>query len=68
MKEKIRTQMSQIRNIKERLISGNSITFEVDSTSTPQELGQKLNQLEFNGFRFQTSSSGEKELVIDMKR
>ncbi len=68
LKEKIRNQMSQIRNIKERLIGGNTITYEVDSTSTPQELGLKLNQLEFNGFRFQTSSTGDKELIVDMKR
>ncbi len=68
LKEKIRNQMTQIRNIKERLISGNAITYEVDSTSTPQELGTKLNQLEFNGFRFQTSSTGDKEVVVDMKR
>ncbi len=68
LKEKIKNQISQIRNIKERLISGGLITYEVDSTSTPQELGLKINQLEFNGFRFQTSSSGEKEVVVDLKR
>ena len=68
LKEKIRTQVSQIRNIKERLISGSSISYEVDSSSTPQELGQKLNQLAFNGLKFQTASTGDKEIIVELKR
>ncbi len=68
LKEKIRTQVSQIKNIKERLISGNTVTYEVDSSSTPQELGQKLNLLDFNGFKFQMSSATDKEVVLELKR
>ncbi len=68
LKDKIRAQAPQIKNIKERLISGNMITFEIDISSSPQELGQKLNQLELSGFKFQTSSTSDKEVILDMKR
>jgi hypothetical protein len=68
LKEKIRTQIPQIKNIKERMVTGNTLSYEVDSSSTPQELGQKLNSLDFNGVKFQTSSASDKEVVVDLKR
>jgi hypothetical protein len=68
LKEKIRTQIPQIKNIRERMVTSSSLSFEVDSTSTPQELSQKLSQLEFNGAKFQQSSANGSELVVDLKQ
>lgn len=67
LKEKIRTQIPQIRNIRERLVGAKSISFEVDSSASSQDLGKKLVQVEFNGMKFQGASTSEKEVVVDLR-
>jgi hypothetical protein len=68
LKERIRSQIPQIKNIRERLVTGNSISYEVDSSSSPQELGQRISHLEFNGGTFRQSSSNDTELVVDLRQ
>lgn len=68
LKERIRSQIPQIKNIRERLVTGSSISYEVDSSSSPHELGQRISQLEFNGATFRQSSSSDTELVVDLRR
>ncbi len=44
-KESVRAQMSQVKNIRERLITSEIVSFEVDTNSTPEELVSKFEGL-----------------------
>lgn len=68
LKEKIQTQVSAVKNIRERLVSSDYLSYEVDSTIAPQELGQKLGQVAVGDLKFSTPSVNDKELVIDIRR
>jgi hypothetical protein len=45
-KEILKNKVREVKNVRERLISGEGIVFEVDSTLNPRELGQRLPKIE----------------------
>lgn len=49
LKEKMKTNVPQIRNMRERLFGGGKYSFEIDTASSAQELAQKLQGLEIDG-------------------
>lgn len=68
LKDKIRAQVPQIKSIRERLVSKDFISFEVDSSSTPKELGQRMLGMDINGAKFEVSSITDSELVLELAR
>lgn len=64
VKEKIRTQLTQVKNIRERLIGSNSVSFEVDTSVAPSELLSKLAALDFDGKKLVKISEASDEIVL----
>ncbi|AHZ84568.1 hypothetical protein AB1A81_09510 [Bdellovibrio bacteriovorus] len=64
MKEKIRSQLTQVKNIRERLVSADSVSFEVDTSVPASELVGKLESLDLDGKRLSRVSEGQNEIVL----
>jgi len=64
LKEKIRTQITQVKNIRERLVADESISYEVDTAVSAAELAQKIEALDFNGKKLSKVSEGRDEVVL----
>lgn len=63
-KEKIRTQITQVKNIRERLVSSEAVSFEVDSSAGISDLMGKLETLSFDGKKLSGVSEGHDEIVL----
>ncbi len=64
MKEKIRSQVTQIKNIRERMIGSESVSFEVDTSVAPSELLGKLEALDFEGKKLTKVSETSEEIIL----
>lgn len=64
MKEKIRSQVTQVKNIRERVVSSNSISFEVDASVTASELAQRIEALDFSGKKLSKVSEDRDQVVL----
>lgn len=64
LKEKIRSQLTQVKGIRERLVSAESVSFEVDTALPPDELASKIETLEVNGKRLAKVSEQKNEIVF----
>ncbi|MGZ3772344.1 MAG: hypothetical protein ACXVCY_00625 [Pseudobdellovibrionaceae bacterium] len=64
LKEKIRSQVSQIKSIHERFISSEAVGFEVDASIAVSELANKLATLDFGGKKLTKVSEGRDEIVF----
>lgn len=64
MKEKIRSQLTQVKNIRERLVSADSVSFEVDTSVPASELVGKLETLDLDGKKLSRVSEGQNEIVL----
>ncbi|WP_041577611.1 hypothetical protein [Bdellovibrio bacteriovorus] len=64
VKEKIRSQLTQVKNIRERLVSADSVSFEVDTSVPASELVGKLETLDMDGKRLSRVSEGQNEIVL----
>lgn len=64
IKEKIRSQIVQVKNIRERIISAESISFEVDTSAAGSELLTKLEAMEFDGKKMSKVSESSDEIVL----
>lgn len=64
LKDSIRSQVSLVKNIKERLVNSEEVSFEVDTTASTQELVPKLLGLQINGRKLTSVSSGQSEIVL----
>lgn len=64
LKEKIRSQITQVKNIHERLISSDFITFEVNASISGPELSNKLVGLDLEGKKLSKVSEEPNEIVL----
>ncbi|UYL08250.1 hypothetical protein B9G69_014460 [Bdellovibrio sp. SKB1291214] len=66
LKERIRSQLTQVKNIRERLVSSDSVSFEVDTVVSSTELASKLEALDVNGKKLVKVSEGREEIVLKL--
>lgn len=64
LKEKIRSQITQVKNIRERLVSSESVSFEVDTSIPAPELLTKLEALDIEGKKLSKVSEQSDEIVL----
>lgn len=64
VRAKIKTYVPQIKNLKERLITSDSLTYEVDSSAPPKDLVTKILDLEFSGKKLILVGETESELTL----
>lgn len=62
-KEKIRNQLTQVKNIYERKMGGDFIGFEIESSITAQELAQKIRMLDIDGIRFNSVTAESSDMI-----
>ena len=67
-KEKVRAQITQVKNIRERSVGSDSISYEVDTAITPTELATKLETLDHDGKKLTKVSEGRDEIVLKFAR
>ncbi len=63
LKKNIKSQVHEIKNIKERLISMDEFVLEVDTNITPKDMQKKLPRLSFDGYSLKFESANEKEAI-----
>ena len=66
LKERIRSQITQVKNIRERLVSSDSVSFEVDTAAQSAELATKLEALDLGGKKLSKVSEGREEIVLKL--
>ncbi len=66
LKEKLKSNIAQIKNIKERLISTDQIVYEIDTTSNSKELSQKILELKIQGFQLNKINETDKEISFQI--
>ncbi len=66
LKEKLKSNIAQIKNIKERLISTDQIIYEIDTTSSSKELAQKILELKIQGFQLNKINETDKEISFQI--
>ena len=64
LKEKIRSQITQVKNIRERLVASDSVSYEVDTSSSAADLAQKVEALDFNGAKLSKVTVDGEQLVF----
>lgn len=64
VKEKIRSQLSQVKNIRERFVTAESMTFEVDTSASVSELADKIETLDLDGKKLSRVSESSNEIVL----
>ncbi len=66
LKEKIRSQVTQVKNIRERVVSSESTSYDVDTSVSATELVQKIEALDFNGKKLSKVSEDRDEVVLKL--
>ncbi|MFS4459993.1 hypothetical protein [Bdellovibrio sp. HCB2-146] len=64
LKESVRTQITQVKNIRERLVTSDSISFEVDTTVSSEELAGRLESLQVANKKLGRVSADSDEIVM----
>lgn len=67
LKEKFRS-ITQIKNVRERIVSAESVTFEVDTSIPADELLPYLQKIDIGGQKLVKSSAKSEELVLSWAR
>jgi hypothetical protein len=67
-KEKLKNQVREIRNIRERLITADSVAYEVDTNLTPKDFAAKLVNLEVDGRKWNLSGTSDNEVMMQLQR
>jgi len=67
-KEKLKNQVREIRNIRERLVTSDSLAFEVDTNLNSKDFAAKLNGLEIDGRRWNSTGFTDGEVNMQMQR
>lgn len=63
-KDVVRSQITQVKNIRERLITAEAVSYEVDTAVTPTELLSKLEALDVSGRKLSKVSENQDEIVL----
>ena len=64
LKESVRAQITQVKNIRERLVTSDSISFEVDTTVSSEELAGRLESLQVANKKLGRVSADSDEIVM----
>ncbi|MBS1971877.1 MAG: hypothetical protein JSU04_16315 [Bdellovibrionales bacterium] len=67
-KDKLKNQVREIRNIRERLVTSDSLAFEVDTNLSSKDFAAKLNGLEIDGKRWNSVGFNDAEINMQMQR
>jgi hypothetical protein len=67
-KEVLRNKVREVKNIRERLIATDSVTYEIDSAIGPRELAQKAPEFQLSGAKIILESSSEKEAIYRVSK
>ncbi len=67
-KEVLKNKIREVKNVRERLISDDTVIFEVDSALSPKDLGQKAPQLDMGNYQLLLESSSDTEIVYRAKK
>jgi hypothetical protein len=68
LKSTVKEKVREVKNIQERLIESDSITYEVDSALGPKEFGTKVPQLDLGTMKLVLDSSSATEVVYRIAR
>lgn len=63
-KERVRSQITQVKNIRERLISSELVSFEVDASVSASELVEKLMAIDIDGRRLSKVSEQQDQITL----
>jgi len=67
-KEKLKNQVREIRNIRERLVTADSVAYEVDTNLTPKDFAAKLVNLDVDGRKWNPSGTTDNEVMMQLQR
>lgn len=67
-KETLKNQVHEIRNIRERRITADSMTYEVDTNLSPKDFSLKLSGLEINGRKWNPAGLSDNEVTMHLQR
>lgn len=67
-KEKLKNQVREIRNIRERLVTSDTLAFEVDTNLTSKDFAARLNGLEIDGRRWVSTGHSDSEVMLQWQR
>lgn len=67
VKERIRSQITQIKSIRERMVTADSVSFEVDTSASPEELTGRIEALDFEGKKLGKVSENRDEIVLQWR-
>ncbi|HEY8272120.1 MAG TPA: hypothetical protein VIG33_14610 [Pseudobdellovibrionaceae bacterium] len=67
-KEKLKNQVHEIRNIRERVITADSMVYEVDTNLNPKDFSLKLSGLEIDGRKWNPASLSNNEVTMQLQR
>lgn len=71
LKERIKAQSGNIKNVKEKSIAANSIVYEIDFVGSPKEIQEKLLAMDvksLNYLKLELTSSQPEEIVFELKQ
>src|SRR6185312_6605661 len=63
LKDVVKNKVREVKNIRERLISSDSVIYEVDSALGPKEFATKVPQLDVGGIKLVLESSSATEAI-----
>ncbi len=63
-KEKVRSQLTQVKLIRERFVSSEWVSFEIDSSTPPAELVKSFEKLDIGGRSLSRVSDSSQEIVL----
>jgi hypothetical protein len=64
LKSKVRSSITQVKNIRERLVTSDSVSFEVDASISSSELLNKFTAMDLNGKKLGKISEDNDEIVL----
>lgn len=67
-KEKLRSQMREIRNIRERFVTADSVAYEVDTSLNSKDFASKLTNLEIDGRKWNPTGTTDQEIILQLQR
>lgn len=67
-KEKLKSQVREIRNIRERLVTADSVAYEVDTSLNSKDFAAKLANLEIDGRKWSTTGHSDTEVTLQLQR
>lgn len=67
VKERLKAQLPQLKNIRESKISADGTTFELETSFQVVELAEKIPSLDFNGKKLTVLSNSGDTILVDLK-